>query len=226
MEPPVKRRRLGQHPQLWDDDADGDDEEWEEYDEDDDKDNGESAPEQCEGSVEQDDGYQLAIEKAYADNRFRATMAHIFRKYGRDFEGIGDEIDLSTGEIVVNNGHIENMRNEVDVGDVPRSHNGDTDDDDPHEEEEEEEEDEYDNDDDGVLLEDLPEDESGQYYSRKQGASDALEDDDASQSWTSDADDAEPTPGNMQFQRLQQSFSPDHVDAIPGYDPKKKGAQA
>ncbi|KIE01299.1 Myb-like DNA-binding domain protein, partial [Metarhizium majus ARSEF 297] len=222
MEPPVKRRRLGEHPQLWDDDADGDDEEWEEYDEDDDNDNGESAPEQCEGSVEQDDGYQLAIEKAYADNRFRATMAHIFRKYGRDFEGIGDEIDLSTGEIVVNNGHIENMRNEVDVGDVPRSHNGDTDDD-HHEEEEEEEDDEYDNDDDGVLLEDLPDDESGQYYSRKQGASDALEEDDASQSWTSDADDAEPTPGNMQLQRLQQSFSPDHVDAIPGYDPKNNG---
>ncbi|KAG8420674.1 hypothetical protein J3459_010832 [Metarhizium acridum] len=228
MEPPVKRRRLGEHPQLWDDDADGDDEEWEEYDEDDDKDNGEAAPEQREGSVEQDDGYQLAIEKAYADNRFRATMVHIFRKYGRDFEGIGDEIDLSTGEIVVNNGHIENMRNEVDVGDVPRSHNGDTDDDDHHhhhhhEEEEEEEEEDYDNDADGILLEDLPDDESGQYYSRKQGACDSLEDDDASQCWTSDADDAEPTPGNMQLQRLQQSFSPDSVDAIPGYNPKNNG---
>lgn len=64
-----------------------------------------------------DPTYQLALERAYADQRFKATMNHIFDKYGRDFDGIGDEIDLETGEIVVNNGHIRNMRNEADVGD-------------------------------------------------------------------------------------------------------------
>lgn len=68
-------------------------------------------------SSNDDPTYQLALERAYADQRFKATMNHIFDKYGRDFDGIGDEIDLETGEIVVNNGHIRNMRNEADVGD-------------------------------------------------------------------------------------------------------------
>ncbi|KHN96721.1 Myb-like DNA-binding domain protein [Metarhizium album ARSEF 1941] len=219
MEPQVKRRRLGEHPQLWDDDADGDDEDWEEYDEDDHSDNGQAALGEREGSVEQDDGYQLAIEKAYADNRFRATMARIFEKYGRDFEGIGDEIDLCTGEIVVNNGHIENMRNEVDVGDDPRSPNGNVDND--HRDDDEE------NFDDGgaILPDDRPEDERGPYYSRELGADDTLhDDDDASQSWTSDADDTKLPPGNVQLQRLQQPFSPESVDAISGYDLKSDGS--
>ncbi|OAA46933.1 Myb-like DNA-binding domain protein [Metarhizium rileyi] len=216
MEPPVKRRRLGENPQFWDDEADEadeEDEEWEEYDGDDDVRNGEALHEQREGSLEQDDGYQLAIEKAYADNRFRATMAHIFKKYGRDFEGIGDEIDLSTGEIVVNNGHIENMRNEVDVGDVPGSHNGDVD---------EAEDDHYDR----TLPKNFPGDESGHSQSRELKAVGSIDgDDNASQSWTSDVDETEPTPDNIQLQRLQQSFGLDSVDAITGYDPTVDGGR-
>ncbi|KAK0383969.1 hypothetical protein NLU13_8058 [Sarocladium strictum] len=63
-----------------------------------------------------DRDYELQVQRAFADNRFQSTMAHIFEKYGRDFDGVGDEIDMMTGEIVVNNGHLSNMRNETDVG--------------------------------------------------------------------------------------------------------------
>lgn len=128
MEPPAKRRRMSQL--LLDK---------ENVDEDDD----ELALQPFEVEAKRDPDYKLSIERAYADQRFQATMAHIFDKYGRDFEGIGDEIDLVTGEIVVNNGHVRNMRDEGDVGDGLREYLG----------EEEDDEDE------GVLLEDLFDDE-------------------------------------------------------------------
>lgn len=110
-----------------------------------DEDDDELALQPFEVEAKRDPGYKLSIERAYADQRFQATMTHIFDKYGRDFEGIGDEIDLVTGEIVVNNGHVRNMRDEGDVGDGLGEY--------PGEEEEEDDEDE------GILLEDLFDDE-------------------------------------------------------------------
>ena len=41
---------------------------------------------------------------------------NIFAKYGRDFEGVGDEIEMETGLIVVDNGHLKNMLHEGDPG--------------------------------------------------------------------------------------------------------------
>ncbi|KAL6892684.1 hypothetical protein HDV57DRAFT_482684 [Trichoderma longibrachiatum] len=102
MEPPAKRRRMSQLL-LDKNHADEDDDEL--------------AFRPFEVEAKRDPDYRLSVERAYADQRFQATMAHIFEKYGRDFEGIGDEIDLVTGEIVVNNGHVRNMRDEGDVGD-------------------------------------------------------------------------------------------------------------
>ncbi|RCI12242.1 hypothetical protein L249_0250 [Ophiocordyceps polyrhachis-furcata BCC 54312] len=84
------------------------------YDDDDDDD--ELSFEPLEIRIKRDAAYRLSIERAHADNRFQATMAHIFEKYGRDFDGVGDEIDLMTGEILVDNGHLQNMRDEGDVG--------------------------------------------------------------------------------------------------------------
>ncbi|KAL7808974.1 hypothetical protein V8C44DRAFT_335023 [Trichoderma aethiopicum] len=102
MEPPAKRRRMSQ---LLLDKSHAD------------EDDDELAFRPFEVEAKRDPDYRLSVERAYADQRFQATMAHIFEKYGRDFEGIGDEIDLVTGEIVVNNGHVRNMRDEGDVGD-------------------------------------------------------------------------------------------------------------
>jgi Centromere protein Scm3 len=45
-------------------------------------------------------------------SRFEA----IFEKYSQDFTKIGDEINVETGEIVVNNGHLESMESETDTG--------------------------------------------------------------------------------------------------------------
>ena len=43
------------------------------------------------------------------DRRLKSTFESIFKKYGRDFEGIADEIDLETGEIVVDHGHVQGL---------------------------------------------------------------------------------------------------------------------
>ncbi|KAH0530571.1 hypothetical protein TsFJ059_005178 [Trichoderma semiorbis] len=127
MEPPAKRRRMSQWL-LDKDNADEDDE---------------LASQPFEVEAKRDPDYKLSVERAYADQRFQITMAHIFEKYGRDFEGIGDEIDLVTGEIVVNNGHVRNMRDEGDVGDGLAGDLADGEDDE----------------DEGILLEDLFDDE-------------------------------------------------------------------
>ena len=58
------------------------------------------------------------IEELRARNnaRLKMTFESIFEKYGRDFSGIGDEIDLETGKVLVNNGHLLGMKDETDAG--------------------------------------------------------------------------------------------------------------
>ena len=48
--------------------------------------------------------------------RLKSTFEDIFTKYEFDFSNVGDEIDLETGEVIVNNGHLSNMHDEHDVG--------------------------------------------------------------------------------------------------------------
>ncbi|KAI9719981.1 MAG: hypothetical protein M1812_003106 [Candelaria pacifica] len=50
------------------------------------------------------------------DFRLKSTFESIFEKYSKDFSTVGDVIDLETGEIVVNNGHLRKMRDEQDAG--------------------------------------------------------------------------------------------------------------
>ncbi len=59
---------------------------------------------------------QLEQTRAQLDLKLKSKFEAIFEKYGRDFTGIGDEIDLRTGEIVVNNGHLLEMEDERDDG--------------------------------------------------------------------------------------------------------------
>ncbi|GME54383.1 hypothetical protein GTA08_BOTSDO02317 [Neofusicoccum parvum] len=63
-----------------------------------------------------DDLSELERERYQNDMRLKNTFEHIFEKYSRDFSGIGDEIDLETGEIIVNNGHIVHIQDERDTG--------------------------------------------------------------------------------------------------------------
>lgn len=59
---------------------------------------------------------QLLEDRRRNDLKLKGRLEHIFDKYTRDFSRIGDEIDLETGEIIVNNGHLAQMQNERDVG--------------------------------------------------------------------------------------------------------------
>ncbi|KAL8714791.1 MAG: hypothetical protein Q9220_001304 [cf. Caloplaca sp. 1 TL-2023] len=63
-----------------------------------------------------DSDAELDEQRARCDRKLKSTFESIFAKYEKDFDGIGDEIDLVTGKIVVNNGHVENMHNEMDPG--------------------------------------------------------------------------------------------------------------
>jgi Centromere protein Scm3/Forkhead domain len=59
---------------------------------------------------------ELFAAKARNNSHLKSRFESIFDKYERDFTGVGDEIDVFTGEIVVNNGHIRRLLHETHVG--------------------------------------------------------------------------------------------------------------
>ncbi len=87
-------------------------------------------PDELEDDFEEEEGDEeeeisdpnaiLQQRRARLDYKLKSTFETIFEKYGQDFEGVGDEIDLETGEIVVNNGHLLEMQDERDAGDTSR----------------------------------------------------------------------------------------------------------
>ncbi|KAI0103517.1 hypothetical protein F4814DRAFT_431713 [Daldinia grandis] len=101
MEPPSKRPKLGQAPYNNDDD-----------DEEANLDELSMSPTQFD--ARQDPLYQLDKGRAKAATRLKSAFERIFEKYGRDFTGVGDEIDLETGEVIVNNGHLLSLDDEKD----------------------------------------------------------------------------------------------------------------
>ncbi|KAF2400536.1 hypothetical protein EJ06DRAFT_433878 [Trichodelitschia bisporula] len=54
----------------------------------------------------------LAQKRHENDKRLKSAFDAIYEKYGRDFTNVADEIDLVTGEVVVNNGHLDSMHGE------------------------------------------------------------------------------------------------------------------
>ena len=52
------------------------------------------------------DGY-TQLQKHAAN--FQQALERIYEKYGKDFDGIADEIDIFTGKILVDNGHVTQM---------------------------------------------------------------------------------------------------------------------
>ncbi|KAK6504073.1 hypothetical protein TWF506_002287 [Arthrobotrys conoides] len=46
--------------------------------------------------------------------RLKTSWEDICRRYGRDFEGKGDEIDIRTGEVVVDNGHLRGLKEDLE----------------------------------------------------------------------------------------------------------------
>ncbi|KAK3310457.1 uncharacterized protein B0T15DRAFT_518572 [Chaetomium strumarium] len=93
MERPTKRPRFGPGP-FQEDDPEAD-----ELNE---------RPEEV--NARRDPAVQLERSRAFAALKLKSAFERIFEKYERDFTGVGDEIDLRTGEIVVNNGHIQSLK--------------------------------------------------------------------------------------------------------------------
>ncbi|ELR06825.1 hypothetical protein GMDG_08117 [Pseudogymnoascus destructans 20631-21] len=60
----------------------------------------------------------LQATRQELDNNLKSTFEAIFEKYGKDFTGVGDEIDLRTGGIIVDNGHVAEMHAETDAGEA------------------------------------------------------------------------------------------------------------
>ena len=65
--------------------------------------------------VEEIDEAEVNIRRTQSLNKVRSKWDEICAKYGREFEN-ADEIDLNTLEVVVDKGHISQMRDENDVG--------------------------------------------------------------------------------------------------------------
>ncbi|KAI1501171.1 hypothetical protein F5X99DRAFT_383590 [Biscogniauxia marginata] len=97
MEPPSKRLKLRQAPYESDDEEANQDEL-------------SMTPSQF--NARQDPMYQLDKGRAKAATRLKSIFESIFEKYERDFTGVGDEIDLRTGEIIVDNGHLQSLEDE------------------------------------------------------------------------------------------------------------------
>lgn len=55
-------------------------------------------------------------QRARNDLHLKSRFEAIFEKYGKDFSAVGDEIDIETGRIVVDKGHIQRMAHEQDTG--------------------------------------------------------------------------------------------------------------
>jgi len=97
---------------------------WEEEDEENEED--EEEGEEEEEIIATRPGYdpdaELSQRRAQLQYKLKTKWEELFTKYERNFDGIGDEVDLVTGEIYVNNGHLLEMEDEDDEGDIYRAH--------------------------------------------------------------------------------------------------------
>lgn len=107
MERPVKRQRIALNP-LGTDDED------------------ELDCEPNELNQRRDPVYQLEQARARASNKLKSRFEDIFARYEKDFTGIGDEIDLRTGEVVVNNGHLQSITGVQEFGEGDDDEDDDT----------------------------------------------------------------------------------------------------
>ena len=59
---------------------------------------------------------ELHERRARNDQKLKSIFESIFEKYSKDFSDVADEIDMNTGKVVRENGHILNMMHEKDTG--------------------------------------------------------------------------------------------------------------
>jgi hypothetical protein len=147
MEPPPKRQRIS-HSASPEKHIQYDDTSDDQYDDALNSEDGESEDETDEAEGEAlDPDFDLGEKRAQCDQKLKTRFEAIFEKYGKDFSGVGDEIDLYSGRIVVNNGHIAEMQHETDAGTTGKGFLR------PFTQDPEDEEEEYDDDDDELEVE-------------------------------------------------------------------------
>jgi hypothetical protein len=59
---------------------------------------------------------ELGARRTRNDLLLKSRFESIFEKYSHDFSNVGDEIDMETLTVVVDNGHLTSMENETDPG--------------------------------------------------------------------------------------------------------------
>ncbi|KAK6860151.1 hypothetical protein PG995_003787 [Apiospora arundinis] len=104
MEPPAKRLKVGQPPLHDDRHNEANDDELSLH--------------PGEFDARQDPLYELDKSRAKAAFKLKSRFESIFDKYEHDFEGEGDEINLHTGEVIINNGHLLSLEDEKDKEDL------------------------------------------------------------------------------------------------------------
>jgi hypothetical protein len=65
------------------------------------------------------DSLDLAQKRHQNDLHLQGTLESIYQKYSKDFTDVGDEINILTGEVILDRGHVERMENELDDGTGP-----------------------------------------------------------------------------------------------------------
>lgn len=67
---------------------------------------------------------QVRLGHAEIAASYGKALDNIYDRYGKNFSNIADEIDLVTGQITINNGHIDGMRHECDTAQSTRVSHG------------------------------------------------------------------------------------------------------
>ncbi|BFZ55925.1 hypothetical protein PYCC9005_002966 [Savitreella phatthalungensis] len=57
---------------------------------------------------------ELEEAQRLSSNRFKDRMEDIFNRYSKDLTGVSDEIDIRTGKLIVDNGHLETLDDVAD----------------------------------------------------------------------------------------------------------------
>ncbi|KAK5109823.1 hypothetical protein LTR62_006556 [Meristemomyces frigidus] len=83
--------------------------------------NGSEDQDDLDFNSDEDSNVDLLRDRRANDKRLKGRLEHIFEKYSRDFSTIGDEIDIETGEILLDNGHVRGMQHETDLGQIEGS---------------------------------------------------------------------------------------------------------
>ena len=65
-----------------------------------------------------EDNDLAAVQNAHERSRkhLKSRLENVIEKYSKDYSDVSDVIDIHSGQVEVNNGHLRRMRNDRDLG--------------------------------------------------------------------------------------------------------------